>query len=59
MVIALRLTEPNPTEEMILALSRANPGYRFEPSAEGKLVVSPTGLFSSGGESELFARARS
>lgn len=56
MAITLRLPEPVLTDKTLLALSEANPGYRFERSAEGKLIVSPTGLFSSGGEGELFAQ---
>ena len=58
MAITLRLPEPPLTEKTLLALSEANPGYRFERTAEGKLIVSPTGLFSSGGEGELFAQVR-
>lgn len=43
------------TDEEILALSRANPGHRFERTAEGKLVVAPpVGLAGSRGEGELF-----
>ena len=58
MAITLRLPEPPLTGETLLALSEANPGYRFERTAEGKLIVSPAGLFSSGGEGELFAQVR-
>ncbi len=31
------------TDEDLLALSQRNPGYQFERSADGRLVVSPTG----------------
>jgi Uma2 family endonuclease len=42
------------TEELLIALGRENPGYRFETTADGRLVVSPlTGTFASGGEAEL------
>jgi Uma2 family endonuclease len=58
MAITLRLPEPPLTDKTLLALSEANPGYRFERTAEGKLIVSPTGLFTSGGEGELFAQVR-
>ncbi len=59
MAIELRLPEPALTEEMLLALSRDNPGYRFERSADGKLIVSPpTGFFSSAGEGELFYQVK-
>jgi len=55
MALELRLPEPALTEEMLLALSRENPGYCFERSTDGKLVVSaPTGFFSSADEGELF-----
>jgi Uma2 family endonuclease len=54
--IELRL---NPiTDNELLAISRANPGYRFERSAEGKLLVTPTSLLPSGGEGELFGQVR-
>jgi len=56
MAIELRLPERTLSEDMLLALSLENPGYRFERSAVGKLVVSPAGLFTSGGEGELFTQ---
>jgi len=56
MAIELQLPQPTLSEETLLALSRDNPGYRFERSATGKLVVSPTGFFTSGGEGELFTQ---
>lgn len=52
----LRLHEPV-TEPMLLALGRSNPEYRFESTADGRLVVSLlTGTFASGGEAELLAQ---
>ncbi len=57
MAIELRLPEQGLTEEMLLALSRENPGYRLERSAEGKLIVSPpNGFAASGGEGNLFTQ---
>jgi Uma2 family endonuclease len=53
MAIELRLSESAVTEGSLLELSRKNPGYRFERSAEGTLIVAPSGLFASGGEGEL------
>ncbi len=54
MGIELRLGESAITDETLLAISRANPGYRFERSAMGCLIVAPSGFFASGGEGELF-----
>lgn len=56
MAIELHLPERTLSEQMLGALSRANPAYRFERSVEGKLVVAPSGLFASAGEGELFAQ---
>lgn len=42
MAITLNLTHPL-TDEEFLQLSERNPGYRFERTAEGRLVVTPTG----------------
>ena len=45
------------TEELLIAVARDNPEYRFETTADGRLVVSPlTGTFASFGEGELFAQ---
>src|SRR5450631_3708370 len=45
------------TEELLVAVARDNPEYRFETTADGRLVVSPlTGTFASFGEGELFAQ---
>ncbi len=46
MAISLKLAAP-PTDEEILELSQRNPGYEFERTAAGELVVTPTG--SAGG----------
>ncbi len=35
-----------PTDEELLELSERNPGYQFERTADGRLVVSPTGGLS-------------
>jgi Uma2 family endonuclease len=56
MAIELRLEAI--TDEKLLAISQSNPGYRFERSPEGKLIVSPTSLFASGGEGELHSQVR-
>jgi Uma2 family endonuclease len=56
MAIVLRLDQIS--DEKLLAISRANPGYRFERSPEGNLIVSPTSLFASGGEGELYSQVR-
>jgi len=43
------------TEEELIDFARNNPEYRFETTADGRLVVSPlTGTFASFGEGELF-----
>jgi len=58
MAVAFRLHEPV-TEAVLLALSRANPQYRFETTAAGELVVSPlTGTEFSFAEGELFAQVQ-
>ncbi len=46
MAISLKLAAP-PSDEEILELSQRNPGYEFERTAAGELVVTPTG--SEGG----------
>ena len=51
--VIIALTE-RVTEETLIALAGKNPEYRFETTADGRLVVSPlTGFFASGGEVEL------
>jgi Uma2 family endonuclease len=42
MAILLDLLRPVTDEELRL-LSERNPGYQFERTADGRLVVSPTG----------------
>jgi Uma2 family endonuclease len=42
MAISLKLAGP-PTDDDIRALSARNPGYQFERTANGELVVTPTG----------------
>ncbi len=45
------------TEEMLIAIARKNPQYRFETMSDGRLVVSPlTGTFASFGEAELVSQ---
>jgi Uma2 family endonuclease len=51
--VIIALTE-RVTEETLIVLAGKNPEYRFETTADGRLVVSPlTGFFASGGEAEL------
>jgi len=49
MAISLRPVKPI-TDEELLQLSERNPGYQFERSAKGELIVTPTG--SEGGRRE-------
>ncbi|MDR7496366.1 MAG: Uma2 family endonuclease [Armatimonadota bacterium] len=55
MAISLRMIAA-PTDEDLLELSRRNPGFEFERSAEGELIVTPTGTRSGLREGELFAQ---
>lgn len=42
------------TDELIAQLSAKNPGYRFESTADRRLIITPgTGFLASGGEAEL------
>ncbi len=42
------------TDELIAELGARNPDYRFETTADRRLIITPgTGFFSSGGEAEL------
>jgi Uma2 family endonuclease len=42
------------TDELIAALGVRNPDYRFETTADRRLIITPgTGFFPSGGEAEL------
>lgn len=50
MAISLKLAAP-PSDQEILELSERNPGYQFERTAAGELVVTPTG--SAGGRRDL------
>jgi Uma2 family endonuclease len=52
MAISLRLAGP-PTDDEIRALSERNPGYQFERTAAGELVVTPNGTPSGRSEAEL------
>ena len=54
-VLPLMLDIPTPlTDDFIAALGSRNPQYRFETTADGKLIVTPgTGFFASVGEAEL------
>jgi len=52
--MAITLKHPKPvTDDEILELSRLNPGYRFERTAEGELIVTPTGGESGRRENAL------
>jgi Uma2 family endonuclease len=52
--MAIILTPVRPvTDEELLELSRRNPGYQFERSAKGELVVTPTGGEAGRLEQEL------
>jgi Uma2 family endonuclease len=53
--ISLRLPAP-PDDDEILDLSRRNPGYQFERTAGGELVVTPTGGRSGLCEAELITQ---
>jgi Uma2 family endonuclease len=53
--ISLRMIAA-PTDADLLELSRRNPGFQFERSAEGELIVAPTGTRSGLREGELFAQ---
>lgn len=57
MAVSLRL-KAVPTDEDILELSRQNPGYQFERTADGELVVTPTGSESSRASGEVFGQLR-
>jgi Uma2 family endonuclease len=52
MAISLRLAGP-PTDDEIRALSERNPGYEFERTAAGELVVTPNATRSGRSEAEL------
>mgnify|MGYP000496809550 CR=1 FL=1 len=46
------------TDEELITLSERNPGYQFERTAEGRLVVSPTGSESGRRSGEVFGQLR-
>lgn len=55
MGISIRLPTV-PTDEEIAELSRRNPGYRFERTAQGELLVTPTGGEAGRRSGEVFAQ---
>jgi len=55
--MAIALTLPRPvTDEDLLEFSRRNPGYQFERTAKGELVVTPTGSESGRRSAELLGQ---
>jgi len=50
--ISLKLPVP-PSDEELVALSERNPGFEFERTAEGELIVTPTGGEAGRSEAEL------
>ncbi|KGQ21969.1 Uma2 family endonuclease [Thermus filiformis] len=55
----LALVYPRPlTDEELRLLSERNPGYQFERSPEGRLLVSPTGGESGRRSGEVFGQLR-
>lgn len=52
MAISLRLPAP-PSDEELVELSERNPGFGFERTAEGELIVTPTGGEAGRSEAEL------
>lgn len=53
--MSVRLDMPRAvTDEDLLLLSERNPGYQFERTAEGRLIVSPTGGESGHRSGEVF-----
>ncbi len=57
MAVRIRLLRV-PTDEELLELSERNPGYQFERTADGRLVVSPTGGLSGRRSGEVFGQLR-
>ncbi len=53
MAVRIRLVR-TPTDEELLELSDRNPGYQFERTADGRLVVSPTGGLGGRRSGEVF-----
>lgn len=52
MAISLKLPAP-PSDEEIVEISKRNPGFKFERSAAGELLVTPTGFEAGRQEMEL------
>jgi len=54
-ILPVVLDMPVPlTDDLIASLGSLNPQYRFETTADGRLILTPgTGFFASGGEAEL------
>ena len=53
MALAFRYPQPV-TEEVVIALARANPQHKIETTADGKIIMTPpTGTHSNFGELEL------
>ncbi|GBD09253.1 hypothetical protein HRbin22_01503 [Candidatus Thermoflexus japonica] len=46
------------TDEELRELSERNPGYQFERTADGRLIVTPTGLESGRRSGEVFGQLR-
>lgn len=46
------------TDDELLQLAARNPGYQFERSAEGRLIVTPTGSESGRRSGEVFGQLR-
>jgi Uma2 family endonuclease len=57
MAITLTLTHPV-TDEELIKLSERNPGYQFERTARGEVIVTPTGSESSRASGEVFGQLR-
>ncbi len=57
MAITLILTH-RVTDEELVELSERNPGYQFERTAKGELVVTPTGMESGRTSGEVFGQLR-
>jgi len=57
MAITLKHTRPV-TDDELLEFSRQNPGLQFERTADGELVVTPTGSESSRASGEVFGQLR-
>ncbi|HEV2356119.1 MAG TPA: Uma2 family endonuclease [bacterium] len=57
MAITLKHTRPV-TDDELLELSRQNPGYQFERSAKGELIVTPAGMESGRASGEVVGQLR-